>query len=63
MRGTMYQNIERGTDVLAFGAVLSYFTEWHEYIEKTSVEAALWLPILGAAWLIVQIVYKLAKNK
>lgn len=32
---------------------------WMPYLTQSSQAASLWLPLLGAAWLIVQIVLKL----
>lgn len=48
---------DRATDALAAGAVLSPFVLPGLY--EISEVAADWLPILGAAWLLVQIVAKI----
>lgn len=48
--------IERATNVVAAGAVVSPW--WLPMLEVTSQFAQLMLPILGAAWLSVQIAVK-----
>ena len=35
---------------------------WLPYLEQSSQAASLWLPILGATWLLVQLVLKLEQR-
>lgn len=46
--------IDRSTDVVAASAVASPI--WLPWLQQTSEVAGLLVPILGAAWLIVQII-------
>jgi hypothetical protein len=49
--------IEKATNVIAAGAAVSPW--WMPSLADISQNAALLLPILGCAWLIVQIITKL----
>lgn len=49
--------MERATNTIAAGAVISPW--WMPSLADVSQTAALLLPILGCAWLLVQILHKL----
>lgn len=51
-------NIEKATNVIAAGAAVSPW--WMPSLADISQTAALLLPILGCAWLLVQIIAKLS---
>lgn len=56
--------IERTTDIVAAAAVLSWFNpRIYEELSDYSQLAALLLPILGCAWLFVQITIRITKGK
>lgn len=48
--------IEKATNVIAAGAVVSPW--WVPSLADVSQTAALLLPIVGVAWLVIQIVWK-----
>lgn len=48
---------DRVTTVVAAAAVGTPW--WLPYLQSVSQHAALWMPILGAAWLLLQIVSKI----
>jgi hypothetical protein len=50
----MNEVLDRSTDTVAVAAVVSPF--WLPVLQDVSTLAALFVPILGAVWLIVQIV-------
>jgi hypothetical protein len=52
--------IEKATNTIAAGAVTSPW--WMPSLADVSQTAALLLPILGCAWLIVQILHKLTNK-
>lgn len=53
--------VDRATDVVAAGAVTSPI--WFHWLELASSFAGMLLPILGAAWLVLQIYSKLTSPK
>lgn len=52
--------VERMTNTIAGGAIISPW--WLPNLSTISEFAALMLPILGCAWLIVQIVLKITRD-
>lgn len=52
--------IEKATNTIAAGAVVSPW--WMPSLADVSATAGLMLPILGCAWLIVQILHKLTNK-
>lgn len=52
--------INRVTDVVATGAVLTPF--WYDSLKLVSENAALLLPIFGLTWLIIQMVDHFRKD-
>lgn len=57
----MYATIERTSNGVAYGAIMS--PVWLPYIQTLSDTAALALPILGAAWLIIQMISHFKRKK
>lgn len=55
------QTLDRSTDVVAGAAVASPI--WLPWLQQTSEVAGLLVPILGAVWLIVQIIGYLGRKK
>jgi len=56
--------IEAATSVVALASVAAGFSGGvNHWLELISAEAALFMPILGAVFLAVQIYYKIAKGK
>jgi hypothetical protein len=53
--------IERVTNTIAAGAVASPW--WLPSLEGISQVAALLLPVIGCAWLLLQIVWKITERK
>lgn len=53
--------IDRSTTAIAAGATVSPF--WLPYLQGVSDGAALVLPILGAAWIIMQMYFHIKKNR
>lgn len=50
---------DKVTDGVAALAVATYFRpSWHDQMEAISQEATIILPILGAGWLLIQIISK-----
>lgn len=58
------KTLERVTDVVATAGIASWFTpEIRLALEAVSEWAALLMPILGSAWLLVQIVFKFTRKE
>jgi hypothetical protein len=53
--------IERATNYIAAGAAASPW--WLPSLQEVSETAALLLPVIGCAWLILQIISKLIERK
>lgn len=57
----MYATLERTSNGVAYGAIMS--PVWLPYVQTLSDTAALALPILGAAWLIIQMISHFKRKK